>query len=78
MGVQVQAEGDVLTGCAVSTSGEALAFGGSGGYVHLWAASPEPSVNHYSQVRATPLNIFPIKCDLNPAVCFLYDAARCL
>ncbi len=34
----------MLACCAVSPSGEALAFGGSGGYVHLWASTQEPSI----------------------------------
>jgi hypothetical protein len=47
---QVETEGDLLVCAAISGSGECLAFGGSGGYVHLWAPSPEPSVNQMRQV----------------------------
>ena len=48
----MDAEGDALLSCAISTSGECMAFGGSGGYAHLWAGSAEPAVNQMGQVRA--------------------------
>ena len=48
---QVDLAGDTMVACSMSSTGEALAFGGSGGYVHLWALSHHPSVNAYSQVR---------------------------
>jgi PAB-dependent poly(A)-specific ribonuclease subunit 2 len=38
---QVDTAGDALTSCAISSSGEMIAFGGSGGYVHLWTAQEE-------------------------------------
>lgn len=47
---QVDTEGDALTAAAISSSGECLAFGGSGGYVHLWAHSHDPAVNQMRQV----------------------------
>jgi hypothetical protein len=47
---QVETEGDILVSAAISSSGECLAFGGSGGYVHLWAPSADPSVNQLRQV----------------------------
>jgi hypothetical protein len=47
---QVDTEGDALVCAAISSTGECLAFGGSGGYVHLWATSAEPSVNQMRQV----------------------------
>lgn len=34
----------MLVCCGISPSGECLAFGGSGGYLHLWANSAQPSV----------------------------------
>ena len=40
--------------CDMSPSGEALAFGGSGGYVHLWAFNQEPHVNQYHQPLEVP------------------------
>lgn len=49
---QVNTEGDMLVSAAISSSGECLAFGGTGGYVHLWAHSHEPSVNQMRQVGA--------------------------
>lgn len=42
----------MLACAAISSSGECLAFGGSGGYIHLWAPSAEPSVNQMRQVGA--------------------------
>ncbi|KAF8066299.1 Pan2 [Scenedesmus sp. PABB004] len=39
---QVDTGGDGLRCGAISPSGEAVAFGGSGGYAHLWAASATP------------------------------------
>ena len=38
---QVDTAGDALTGCTISSSGEMIAFGGSGGYVHLWTSQEE-------------------------------------
>lgn len=46
----IDTEGDTLVCAAISGTGECLAFGGSGGYVHLWATSAEPSVNQMRQV----------------------------
>eukprot|EP00887_Chlorella_sp_A99_P005338 scaffold1.g5338.t1 len=51
---QVEAEGDALVSCAISPTGECIAFGGSGGYVHLWAASEAPAVAGLGQVLAVP------------------------
>lgn len=39
-----------MVAASMASTGEGLAFGGSGGYVHLWALSHQPSVNAYSQV----------------------------
>lgn len=47
--LQIETEGDAVTACAFSSSGEMMAFGGSGGYVHLWATSATPRVNMVSQ-----------------------------
>ena len=47
---QIDTEGDALVCAAIAPTGECLAFGGSGGYVHLWATSAEPSVNQMRQV----------------------------
>lgn len=41
---QVDTAGDVLSCAAMSPSGEALLFGGSGGYTHLWSSSTNPRV----------------------------------
>lgn len=49
---QIETEGDMLISAAISSSGECLAFGGTGGYVHLWAHTHEPSVNQMRQARA--------------------------
>ncbi|KAL0035726.1 hypothetical protein WJX77_000104 [Trebouxia sp. C0004] len=46
---QIETEGDAITACAFSSSGEMMAFGGSGGYTHLWATSATPRVNMASQ-----------------------------
>ncbi|KAL4859552.1 PAN2-PAN3 deadenylation complex catalytic subunit pan2 [Chlorella vulgaris] len=51
---QVETEGDILVSAAISSSGECLAFGGSGGYVHLWAPSADPSVNQLRQALTPP------------------------
>jgi len=47
--LQIETEGDAITACAFSSSGEMMAFGGSGGYAHLWATSATPRVNMASQ-----------------------------
>lgn len=54
--VKVDTEGDMLTSVDFSTSGECLAFGGSGGFVHLWGFSSEPRVN----LRSTPIEMPPL------------------
>jgi hypothetical protein len=43
--------GDTMVACSMASTGEALTFGGSGGYVHLWALSNQPRINSYSEVR---------------------------
>ena len=43
-----------MTACSFSSSGEMMAFGGSGGYAHLWATSAAPRVNMLSQPLAFP------------------------
>eukprot|EP00232_Nephroselmis_pyriformis_P020844 CAMPEP_0182864542 /NCGR_PEP_ID=MMETSP0034_2-20130328/7223_1 /TAXON_ID=156128 /ORGANISM="Nephroselmis pyriformis, Strain CCMP717" /LENGTH=596 /DNA_ID=CAMNT_0024996801 /DNA_START=83 /DNA_END=1869 /DNA_ORIENTATION=- len=45
---RVDCEGDVLACCDQGAAGEALAFGDTGGYVHLWSAVEAPKVNLYS------------------------------
>ena len=42
--------GDSMVACSMASTGEALTFGGSGGYVHLWALSHQPRINSYSEV----------------------------
>ena len=42
--------GDTMVACSMASTGEALTFGGSGGYVHLWALSHQPCINSYSEV----------------------------
>jgi hypothetical protein len=37
---------------SMSSSGEMTAFGTAGGYLHLWASSETPRVNHYSRPTA--------------------------
>lgn len=49
MSLQIETEGDAVTACAFSSSGEMMAFGGSGGYAHLWATSATPRVNMVSR-----------------------------
>ena len=53
--MQVDTEGDLLTSVDFSSSGECLAFGGSGGFVHLWCYNQGPRVN----LRSAPLDIPP-------------------
>lgn len=50
---QVDMEGDLLTAVDFASSGECLAFGGSGGFVHLWGYNQEPRVN----LRTNPVKI---------------------
>ena len=49
---QVDLAGDSMVACALSSTGEAIGFGGSGGYVHLWALKHQPCLNVYSEVGA--------------------------
>ena len=47
---QVETGGDSLSCMAISSSGETLALGGSGGYIHLWTDQPEvPTVNRFPE-----------------------------
>ena len=48
--MQVETGGDALTCAALSSSGEALALGGSGGFIHLWTDQAEPRVNRHSEI----------------------------
>lgn len=50
----VDSGGDALVSCDISPSGECLAFGGAGGYLHLWAASDEPSASIGGEIPSTP------------------------
>lgn len=45
----VNTVGQLLMSFDVSTSKQALAFGDSGGCVHLWSDAPEVSFNDYSR-----------------------------
>jgi hypothetical protein len=40
--------GDTLSFCTISCTGETLALGTSGGYLHLWTDQEEPRVNQNS------------------------------
>ena len=53
---QVDCESDALSAADVSSSGELLAFGDSGGYVHVWGASEHALVNLHSH----PAEVFLI------------------
>ena len=55
---QVDTEGDLLTCAAFSPTGEAIAFGDGGGFIHLWAGTDMPYMHTYPRepVPASPLN----------------------
>jgi PAB-dependent poly(A)-specific ribonuclease subunit 2 len=46
----VDTGGDPLVSCDISPTGEVIAFGGAGGYIHLWAASEAPSVAYEGEI----------------------------
>lgn len=50
----VDTGGDALLCCDLSPSGECVAFGGAGGYVHLWAASAAPAASLGGAPPPTP------------------------
>eukprot|EP00208_Stichococcus_sp_RCC1054_P007145 CAMPEP_0206139688 /NCGR_PEP_ID=MMETSP1473-20131121/7013_1 /ASSEMBLY_ACC=CAM_ASM_001109 /TAXON_ID=1461547 /ORGANISM="Stichococcus sp, Strain RCC1054" /LENGTH=1376 /DNA_ID=CAMNT_0053533577 /DNA_START=121 /DNA_END=4251 /DNA_ORIENTATION=- len=52
---QVDTAGDSLTSAALASTGDAIVFGGTGGYVHLWALSGHPRMNAYSEPLELPL-----------------------
>lgn len=52
--MQVATEGDSLTACHISSSADCIAFGGSGGFLHLWSHTDMPVVNPYSQPLEYP------------------------
>ena len=51
---QVDTAGDNLTSAALASTGDAIVFGGGGGYVHLWALSGHPRINAQSEVSSIP------------------------
>lgn len=68
---QVETAGDSLSCAAMSPSGEALVFGGSGGYTHLWSSSSSPRIVGHNrtvvhlkhpttQVRLNKLNRYKV------------------
>ncbi len=54
----------MITCCAVSSSGEVMAFGGSGGYAHIWAARRDAHVNAMSQLLPPPAPRAPPRATL--------------
>lgn len=52
--MQANTEGDLLSSVSISASGEAITFGGSGGYVHLWSRKDNPCINIHSAPLALP------------------------
>ena len=52
--MQVGTEGDLLNSVSISTSGETIAFGGSGGYIHIWSRQDPPRVNLSSSPLVMP------------------------
>ncbi|KAG0613820.1 hypothetical protein M758_6G131500 [Ceratodon purpureus] len=57
---QVDCESDALLAADVSSSGELLAFGDSGGYVHVWGASEHALVNLHSLPTELPDIVQPM------------------
>jgi PAB-dependent poly(A)-specific ribonuclease subunit 2 len=51
----VDSGGDPLISCDISPSGEIIAFGGAGGYIHLWAGSEAPSTIYGGEIPTTPV-----------------------
>ncbi|CAL8467279.1 g6816 [Coccomyxa elongata] len=59
---RLETEGDTITACDVSASGEEVAFGSAAGYLYLWVmGSPTepPRVNAYSQPLEVPPRVPP-------------------
>ena len=53
--------------CAISSTGEAIAFGGSGGYAHLWSSASAQqlvTVNRFCEVLHTPAFSRHIRADV--------------
>jgi hypothetical protein len=48
----VETGGDSLCCVALSPSGEALALGGSGGFVHLWSGAATPRIAAHTRPLA--------------------------
>jgi hypothetical protein len=59
---QVDLAGDTMVACSMASTGEALTFGGSGGYVHLWALSHQPRINSYSEVCELSCTAIGLQC----------------
>lgn len=61
---KVETEGDTITCCAISSSGEVMAFGGNGGYAHIWAGRRDAHVNAMSQPLPPPAPRAPPRATL--------------
>ena len=61
---KVETEGDTIMCCAVSSSGEVMAFGGNGGYAHIWAGRRDAHVNAMSQPLPPPAPRAPPRATL--------------
>lgn len=66
----VNTVGQLLMSFDVSSSKQALAFGDSGGVVHLWSDAPEVSFNDYSRETDFPL---PCLVDTLPQLDWNHD-----
>jgi hypothetical protein len=58
--MQVNCDTDALLASDVSSSGELLGFGDSGGYVHVWGTSEHAHANLFS----LPTEVSPIALQL--------------
>ncbi|KAK9865738.1 hypothetical protein WJX84_006968 [Apatococcus fuscideae] len=62
--MQVETEGDTIQCCAISSTGEVIAFGGNGGYAHIWAGRRDAHVNAMSQPLPPPAPRAPPRATL--------------
>ena len=67
---QVQTEGGLISSFDISPSNQALAFGDSGGYMHVFASGDEPVFNPYSGETEFPIVSEPVL--LTTTLCHYY------
>jgi hypothetical protein len=54
--VQIDTHGERIDTFDISSNGEVLVFGDSGGFMHLWSSSEDFIINNYSKQTELPVS----------------------